>query len=36
MKIFRSSQTYEDIVEIAARIGAEDEAIASRFFDRYE
>lgn len=36
MKIFRSSRTYEDIVEIASWLGAEDEAIASRFFDHYE
>ncbi|HMS08568.1 MAG TPA: type II toxin-antitoxin system RelE/ParE family toxin [Pyrinomonadaceae bacterium] len=36
MRIVRSSQTYEDIVEIAAWLGAEDEAVALRFFDQYE
>jgi len=36
MKIFRSSQTYEDIVEIAAWFGADDPEIALRFYDAYE
>lgn len=36
MRINRHSQTYEDIVEIAAYLGREDPAIADRFYDSYE
>ena len=36
MKIIRSSQTYEDLVEIAAYYGADDATVADRFFDSYE
>ena len=36
MRIVRSSQTYEDIVEIGVWLGAEDSDVALRFFDSYE
>lgn len=36
MRIVRSSQTYEDIVEIAAWLGADDLTVALRFYDSYE
>lgn len=36
MRIVRSSQTYKDIVGIAAWLGADDSAVALRFYDHYE
>jgi toxin ParE1/3/4 len=36
MRIIRSSQTYEDLVEIATWLAEDDEAVALRFFDAYE
>jgi plasmid stabilization system protein ParE len=36
MKIVRSSQTYEDLIEIASWLGENDETVALRFFDAYE
>lgn len=36
MRIVRSSKTFDDIVEIATWLGADDPDVALRFYERYE